>query len=756
MLESHSQWIIEFDTFSVDLAAGDLKKRGRRVQVQELPFRLLATLLERPGQTVSREDLRARLWGDTVVDFDDGLHTAVRKLRNVLGDSTTHPRYIQTVPRRGYCFIAPISRRAPEPDAPTLPNSAEPAPRTSQAGDTVISLDAEPPSYTAVATAEEKPSETGRQEFATIAAPQMPPAAAINHVRIWTVAIAALLVISTVAAFEAVRRSTNSLALSQVMPLATDRGVLRSPSLSPDGRSVAFTWASENSDTSSIYVQAVDGSNRKRLTNDPASDFEPKWSPDGQSIAFIRNNELRLVAARGGPDRKLTPAVAYGLSWSPDSKMIAFCDRPPTAELNAVFVISVDSGVRRELTEHSSARFEDVSPAFSPDGKSVAFIRKLTTAMAIYVVSLAGGTPRLIAKPGLGISRVVWSPDGDHLVFSTGKSGVFSVPAGKGDSSKALRLDIAGPDVSQLSIVRRPDNGETELAFGHESSNWDIVASTIGEQTMPAKPLAASTRADYSPSFSPDSKRLVFTSARSGFDEIWTAASDGSHPVQLTHFNVGSAGCPSWSPDGQWIVFDATIDNNRDIYVISPDGGSVRRLTVESSAEAEPSWSHDGRWIYFMSDRLGTRQIWKMPSGGGTAVQVTRGGGYEALESPDGKTLFYAKQQTGEGVWSVPVNGGPEVLVSASAQHRLWSVADNGLYFFDLTGKMPQVFSTDLPVELKRLDFVTGQVGTVATIVTNLPSNLPAFGVTRDGKEVAWVRRRERSSEILLIRNVHF
>jgi Tol biopolymer transport system component len=518
---------------------------------------------------------------------------------------------------------------------------------------------------------------------------------------------------------------------------------------------VAFTWTSENNDTSSIYIQGVDGSNRKRLTNDPASDFEPKWSPDGQSIAFIRNNELRLIAVPGGPDRKLTTAIAYGLSWSPDSKMIAFCDRPPNAELNTVFVISVDSGVRRKLTEHSSV-FEDVSPAFSPDGKSIAFIRKLTTAMAIYVAPLAGGSPRLIAKPGLGISRVVWSPDGDHLVFSSGKSGVFSVPARKGESSKAMRLDIAGPDVTQLSIVRRPDNGETELAFGHESSNWDIVASTIGEQNTPSKPLAASTRADYSPNFSPDSKRLVFTSARSGFDEIWIAASDGSHPVQLTHFNVGSAGCPSWSPDGQWIVFDATIDNNRDIYVISRGGGAVRRLTVESSAEAEPSWSHDGRWIYFMSDRLGTRQIWKMPSGGGAAVQVTRGGGYEALESPDGKTLFYAKQQTGEGVWSVPVNGGPEVLVSASAQHRLWSVADDGLYFFDLTGKTPQVFSADLPVELKRLDFATGQVGTVATIVTNLPSNLPAFGVTRDGKEVAWVSRRERYSEIMLIHNVHF
>jgi outer membrane protein assembly factor BamB len=157
-----------------------------------------------------------------------------------------------------------------------------------------------------------------------------------------------------------------------------------------------------------------------------------------------------------------------------------------------------------------------------------------------------------------------------------------------------------------------------------------------------------------------------------------------------------------------------------------------------------------------MSDRLGTRQIWKMPAAGGPAVQVTQGGGYQAMEAPDGKTLYYAKQQTGEGVWSVPVNGGIETLVSDAAQHRYWSVADDGLYFFDLTGQMPQVFSTNRPCVLKRFDFATRQIATVASIVTNLPNNLPAFAVTRDGKEVAWVTRREHFSELVLIRNAHF
>lgn len=100
---------IRFDEFEVDLSAGQLRKGGQRVKIQDLPFRLLVALLDRPGEIVTREQLRNRLWGDTFVDFDDGLHTAIRKLRDVLGDSATHPRFIETVPRRGYCFIAPVS-----------------------------------------------------------------------------------------------------------------------------------------------------------------------------------------------------------------------------------------------------------------------------------------------------------------------------------------------------------------------------------------------------------------------------------------------------------------------------------------------------------------------------------------------------------------------------------------------------------------------------------------------------------------------
>lgn len=112
--------ILRFGVFEVDLAAAELRKSGARIRLQEQPFQILALLLERPGEVVSREDLRQKLWpADTFVDFDHSLNTAVNKLREALGDSASSPRYVETLARRGYRFVAPV--QASEPGAPAAP-----------------------------------------------------------------------------------------------------------------------------------------------------------------------------------------------------------------------------------------------------------------------------------------------------------------------------------------------------------------------------------------------------------------------------------------------------------------------------------------------------------------------------------------------------------------------------------------------------------------------------------------------------------
>jgi Tol biopolymer transport system component len=453
----------------------------------------------------------------------------------------------------------------------------------------------------------------------------------------------------------------------------------------------------------------------------------------------------------------MTTAAGSGLSWSPDARQIAFSDRISTDGPLGIFLVLVDSGERRRLTSPAKAAEDDLWPAFSPDGQSVAFVRRAITATGIYRVAVSGGNPTRVAISGQPLDGLVWSPDGQYLLLATGRHapGLLAVPANARDTTQLERVDIAGFNVSEPSIISRNSGREVDLAYAHEGTNWDIWGMAIGDHVSSPVPLATSTRANQAPSFSPDGKQLAFSSARSGYEEIWVSMADGSQPRQLTNFRSAVANSPRWSPDGRWIAFDATVGNNPDIYLVRPEGGPAVRMTNEPSTEVQANWSHDGRWLYFMSDRSGNTQIWKIPAGGGHATQVTRKGGFQAFESSDGRYVYYAKYWHGRGVWRVPVNGGPETLVSDMAWHNLWTLAGDGLYYFDVEGQMPQVYSIRRPIPVRRIDLVTHKTTTVATVETSFPTGVSSLDVTADGKHLAWVSWQEHDAELMLIRNLH-
>src|SRR5439155_9559166 len=225
--------------------------------------------------------------------------------------------------------------------------------------------------------------------------------------------------------------------------------------------------------------------------------------------------------------------------------------------------------------------------------------------------------------------------------------------------------------VPNVAISRRGNR----LAYVQWSGDYNIYRIEVSDSTrsghLPIK-LTPSTRLDYSPQYSPDGKRIVFQSDRSGSQEIWICDSDGSKYVQVTTLGKW-AGTPRWSPDGQQIAFDLHTEGRGDIYVISAEGGLPRSLVTGDSDDTEPSWSRDGRWIYFASNRTRERQVWKVPSEGGEPVQVTKQGGGLAFESPDGKYLYYVKDAP--GIWRVLVDGGEEVQVFDSIKsEQNWAV----------------------------------------------------------------------------------
>src|SRR4051794_32235526 len=224
---------VRFGVFELDLSAGELRKSGVRIKLQEQPLRILEVLLDHRGQIVSRDEIRSLLWpSDISVDFDRSLNTAVNKLREALGDSAQTPRFVETVPRRGYRFVAPV-----------------------------------------------EPLET----------PQAKPAEPRRLPRRFTLLLTAGFVVAAVAAGWLWDQRRIEPLLVEPRPLTSYAGIEVQPSFSPDGSRVAFSWNGEAQNNFDIYEKSIGAEPPLRLTTAGEADFSPSWSPRGDLIAFIRN-----------------------------------------------------------------------------------------------------------------------------------------------------------------------------------------------------------------------------------------------------------------------------------------------------------------------------------------------------------------------------------------------------------------------------------------------------------------------------------
>jgi len=552
---------------------------------------------------------------------------------------------------------------------------------------------------------------------------------------------------------------TDSLPPMKYIALTDFPGWEGDPAFSPDGNQIAFNWWGDNNDNSDIYVMLIGSAKPLRLTTDPAEDYNPTWSPDGRQIAFIRNSgsefAIYTVPALGGPERKLLSLgsktnwgnnLGPDLDWSPDGKYMACVEQRSKHEPPNIFLFSPESGYRRTLTSPAAPDFWDGHPAFSPDSQTVAFIRSTSDwTKDIYLVSVTGGEPKRLTFDNVSLFRLAWTADGREIVYSSTRAGgdysLWRISASGGTPERSA---VGSHWVPMVAISRRGNR----LAYVQWSGDFNIYRIDVSGSTGSGKPpvkLTPSTRLDSSPQYSPDGKRIVFQSDRSGSGEIWMCNSDGSNFVQVTSLGK-TAGTPRWSPDGQQIAFDVHGPGKGDTYVISADGGVPRPIVTDDSEDTVPSWSADGQWIYFASDRTGERQVWKVPAGGGKAVQVTRQGGYLALESPDGTYVYYVKD--GPGIWRVPVNGGEEVQVFDSFKSENaggWAVVSDGIYFINPDAKDG--------VAIEFFDFATRKVKRVAGLgKANVQLWCP-FAVSPDRRQILYTQNDQSGGDIMLVEN---
>jgi len=516
---------------------------------------------------------------------------------------------------------------------------------------------------------------------------------------------------------------TPSAPTSNMIPLTAFPGDEQSPSLSPDGNQVVFSWTGEQQNNEDIYVMPIGSGTPVRLTSDSAVDRTPAWSPNGTQIAFARIESVNQVAIYlatppvPNSERKLATVlpivdnfVYTDVSWFPDGRRLVIAARESDGQTNGIVAIGVDSGESQSVVRSPVSAGRYRYPRVSPTGDALAYA--LCTAnftCDTYVVDLdanrtAKGQARRLTETNSIVTGIAWTPDGRSLIYGSEAGYIAFLWRVSVGGTPPERVDAAGELATNPSMSSRGNL----LAYERNNANPELWKFEVGHAH---ETIASSTRRELNPQFSPDGKRIAFESNRLGKLQIFVANADGTNAKALNGGN--NQGSPRWSPDNRSIVYDAQLPaGQRGVLYSDADGGPEHFVTSPGNV---PSWSPDGRWIYFSK----ADAIWRIAKEGGSPVQIAPGGN-NSVEGPDG-TLYYRKASAPGILFAMPAAGGPErqiLTTMVPSVHRFFPVAD-GIYFI-ARPQADQPFS----YELQFFEFASGKSKTLDRINARLLSGL--------------------------------
>ena len=600
--------LIRFKAFELDLRSGELRRHGLKLKLQGQPIDLLAMLLERPGELVSREELRKKLWpDDAFVDFEHGLNSAINRLREALGDSAETPRFVETLPRRGYRFIAPIDSSVAPASTPLAEPTAKPI----------------------------------------VASPAIPAPAPVgrHRARLAILAVPAALLAGYVAARLTVRDVIDQSGFHYAS-LMSEPGTALTPRWSPKGDSIAYS--ADVDGVFQIFIRKVAAPSRTQITRMANDCILPFWSRDGARLYFTTVDTLEHFSiwtiAVGGDAPALVLDNALGGALTCDGRTLAFLHQ----ESPSSYSLWLSSPTGADPAPYRLPPFDQLRVAMpflaldtTREGRTLGVLLTQARVGKFYSVPLDGGKPVLrytgtLPTPAPG--SFCWLSGGRQILAGGTNLSLVNLRDGRSLPVRSGELPITQPSVSpdgrrvayELSVE---DNDILEIPV--DGSGMRVVLDTQRDEHNPSwspsgRQFAYSSSALHTSEIllydphehthttvvtskdfpgaanillldaciSPDGKRLAFRRVDLTGDSIWITTLTGDTPVPLWNDPRRSPqGGPVWSPDGNWIAYYG-IHDGRQAVLKARIGGSSGPELVTTATQARPvRWSPRGDWI---------------------------------------------------------------------------------------------------------------------------------------------------------------
>jgi Tol biopolymer transport system component/DNA-binding winged helix-turn-helix (wHTH) protein len=608
-------------------------------------FDVLVYLIENRGRVVEKGELFEQIWGETFVT-DNALTRTVKEIRRATGDEAGSPRYIETIPKRGYRFIADVTV-APEAVAASVPLSA-PSRKA-----------AEPLGPVAAAPSGLKISKTGLLAVIVLSG---------------LIATAGFLIWNT--------RSTSrpiEPTVLRTVQVTNWPGVDLYPALSPDGNSIAY--CSDHSGDFEIYVkQLTPGAREIQITSDGQQNFQPAWSPDGSVIGYYSKNRggIWVVPSSGGNAKQLTDFGSRP-SWSPDGSSMVF-ESYPLTDVSAtsvgamppstLWVVQAQGGDPAQITQVGVPSGGHGSASWSHDGNSLVFISYNGAQTEIWRVSRAGDDLKLLVRSKSWLYDPILSPDDRYIYYGgISQSGNFvlykAALSPTGSEVTGEPAEVTNTGLVLIKHLTISADGK-RMAYSGLSMKGNIssVPLLLDSSESSGAPVALTQDTSYRkglPVISPDGRKISFVEFRGGTNQdIWAIDVDGKNAIQLTT-DPATDWAPSWAPDGEHVAFQSHRNRSPTLWTVSVRTGREKLLVDPGQDVGWPKLSPDGKRVAFNSTRSGTINVWTMPVGGGDPKQLTFADeqmGWPCW-SPDGKLLaFQMRRGDDTHVAVIPADGG--------------------------------------------------------------------------------------------------